>query len=171
MKDIFFDKIYRNITIENDKQMKLKEFLDLLKAQPAAELVFEYSPGALVPASFHITEVKNVHVESVDCGGRPDSYDQTIVQLWVQDGEQKEKGMSAEKALKIFDIVHKAKPMQLETPLFFEWGHGELRTSVYEVQDVESRADRIHFKMFVPPTVCKPKLELATNCQPGGGCC
>lgn len=154
--------------------MLTKEFLRLLKENPGKELVFEYQESTFVPPSYHITEVKNLHIDSVDCGGRPSERYETVVQLWLPEDEKKERAMETEKALKIFDIVNRMKPMRPETDLFIEWGHGSLRTSNYAIEAVEETPDRLVFKMFVPATACKPKLELAVfggDCKEGSGCC
>lgn len=155
--------------------MKTQELLNLLQEQPNKELVFEYAAGTYVPNAYHITEVKNVHIESVDCGGRPDEYYQTIIQLWIGDTLEQERAMTAEKALKILDIVDKMKPMRRDTELFFEYGFGDLRTSNYQVENVIETADKIVLQLYVAPTVCKPKFELELagggSCSPGSGCC
>jgi hypothetical protein len=153
-------------------------FLKTLQHAPDKELVFEYEADTFVPMAYHITEVKNVHIESVDCGGRPDAYDQTIVQLWVRDGEHSDRHMTAAKALKIFDIVDAKKPMKKDTPVFFEWGHGsKIRTSVYAVEEIVETESKLILQLFVPATVCKPVVEELVlvnaegGCSPGGGCC
>jgi len=71
--------------------MKTNEFLELLKKNPDVELTFEYDKDRFIPDTYHITEVKNVTIDSVDCGGNSDSYTQTIVQLWVPKGEKPRK--------------------------------------------------------------------------------
>lgn len=80
--------------------MTTEQFLQTLRENPGKELVFEYRPDFFVPMAYHITEVKNVHIEAVDCGGRPSAYFQTIVQLWVSGDETVERHMLTEKALK-----------------------------------------------------------------------
>lgn len=150
--------------------MNTQEFLELLEAHPSKELVFEYDTDTYVPKAYHITEVKNVSIESVDCGGRPDSYKQTVVQLWINDGEVKEKNMSAKKALSIFKIVDKITPMDRSTEIFFEWGHGDLRTSNYAVENVLDKDGKLVLQLFAPPTVCKPKVELELALVGGNGC-
>ena len=47
--------------------MKTQELLELLETQKNKSLLFEYSPGKIVGANFHITEVKNTTINSVDC--------------------------------------------------------------------------------------------------------
>lgn len=158
--------------------MLTKNFLELLEQNPGKELIFEYQDQLHIPKAYHITEVKNVHIDAVDCGGRPSEYYQTIVQLWVSGTEQADRHMLTEKALKIFNTVERIKPIRKETPIFFEWGHGDLATSVYEIEAVSEAEHSIKIKMTVPPTVCKPIFELELqeqngngNCGPGSGCC
>ena len=152
--------------------MNTGEFLELLAQNEGKELMFEYRQNEFVPAAYHITEVKSKHIDSVDCGGFAHSYDETVVQLWVSGEEQKDKGMEAEKALKIFNIVDAKTALKRDTPIFFEWGHGDLLTSVYKVQEVENSEGKIVVKLFVPPTVCKPRvaLEIAQG-NAEGSCC
>ena len=135
------------------------------------ELVFEYRDNAFVPKAYHITEVKTQHIDSVDCGGFSHSYDETVVQLWVSGNEVKERNMEAEKALKIFNIVDGKKPLKRDTPIFFEWGFGNLATSIYEVKNINVEDGKVTVQMSVPPTVCKPNLELEIAGNTGEGCC
>lgn len=160
--------------------MKTKEFLELLGNNPEKELVFEYGKDQLVPNAYHITEIKNVHTESVDCGGNAHEFDQTIVQLWVDGVETKEYAMTASKAKKIFDIVDDVKPLDITSPIFFEWGNKGLATSIYDITEISESNEKIVVKLFVPPVQCKPRTLAVKDlgaeknvgvCTPGGGCC
>lgn len=151
--------------------MQTKDFLEILRDHRDKTLLFEYEAGQFIDDAYHITEVKNVHIESMDCGGRPDEYYQTIIQLWWNGTEQKERAMTAGKALKILEIVEQKRPMRYETPIFFEWGHGDLRTSNYVPNEVEITDDSVVLKLFVPPTVCKPKYELEIAGQNSDSVC
>lgn len=159
--------------------MTTEKFLALLENGGEKELIFEYQSGQYVPNAYHITEIKNVHIDSVDCGANEHSYDETIVQLWLSGSETQERSMSAAKALKIFQIVDQKRPMKRATEIFFEYGYQDLATSVYKVQKVLEKEDQIVVRMEVPGTVCKPR-EAVMNllpmsgggcCAPGGGCC
>ncbi len=154
--------------------MKTDKFLNLLETNDAKELIFEYETGEYVPAAYHITEIKNVSIESVDCGGRPHSEQQTVVQLW-HNGKETGKFMTAKKANKIFSIVDKVKPINREAKILFEYGNKNIRTSHFEVQEIVETDNRIVLQLFVQPTVCKPKFELqqmvGAGCCSGSGCC
>ena len=67
--------------------MKTQEFLDLLRDHQGKSLLFQYSVNNLVGANYHITEVKNITVESVDCGAGVDFWKETIIQLWESPSE------------------------------------------------------------------------------------
>ncbi len=140
--------------------MTVKDFFETLDQHSGKELRFLYQHDQLVPAAYHITEVKNVHIESVDCGGRPSEEFLTIVQLWVDDAEKQERHMLTEKAMKIFNIVDQKKPIRYDTQILFEWGDAKTPTSNYTIQGIEAAEDHILVKLTVPPTACKPRLEL-----------
>lgn len=139
--------------------MKTSEFLNILKENPNLGLAFEIEKGQFVKPTFHITEVKNATIESVDCGGNPDTYKETIVQLMVNPLEQMRKPWTAEKALDIFDKVGRLKPMHDDAEVFFEYGDLDMRTSNFSVENVIFEDGNIHFELFAKPTVCKPSLN------------
>jgi len=151
--------------------MTTKSFLELLAQNPQKELVFEYEANQFIPV-YHITEIKNVHFESIDCGGNAHEEHQTITQLWISPKDFLEKKcMTAEKALKIYNIVDGVKPMKRDTEIFFEYGYQDLRTSVYSVEEVAETADQLIIKMFVPKTACKPALKVVEKGKKALSCC
>jgi hypothetical protein len=62
--------------------MNTQSFLNTLEKHKNKELLFQYTPNLLVGTNYHITEVKHVTIDSVDCGAQTDSWKETIVQLW-----------------------------------------------------------------------------------------
>jgi len=57
--------------------MKTKEFLFLLNEHQNKSLLFEYKEGQFVGANYHITEIKNITVDAVDCGAGTDFWKET----------------------------------------------------------------------------------------------
>ena len=156
--------------------MKTREFLNILTENQEKELIFEYAKGKYVPKAYHITEVKNLHFDSVDCGGNEHTEHQTIVQLWTSPVEVKDKYMQSGKALKIMDKVDSIKPINRDTEIFFEYGNWEQPTSNYSVKKVKMEEGKIILKMYVQPTACKPTelkniKNLATACCGGASVC
>jgi hypothetical protein len=164
--------------------MKTQEFLSLLQAHQDKSLLFEYTPGQLVGANYHITEVKHLKIDAVDCGANSDSWNETIVQLWESPSEiGKSEYLSAYKATGIFNKVGRMKPYDLNSEIKIEYGNQLFHTAHLFVDDYEIRGSNLLIKLAVTKTDCKAKetcgipetveADTATTecCTPGGGCC
>ena len=162
--------------------MKTHEFLSLLQENQNKNLLFEYKPGELVAANYHITEVKNITIDSVDCGAGMDFWKETIIQLWES---PKEKGkrdyLSAYKALGILNKVDKLKPMEKDVEVKFEYSNPNFHTAQLFVNAHQVAGENLVFHLGVEKTDCKAKeacgvtaetvANTATSCAPGSGCC
>lgn len=162
--------------------MKTQEFLNILKEHQNKSLLFEYKTGKLVAANYHITEVKNIVIESVDCGARTDAWNETIIQLWESPSEKgKREYLSTHKSLSILNKVDKMRPMDREAEVKFEYSNPDFHTAQLFVNDYEIINDNLIVKLAIEKTDCKAKEvcgtpEVATVseeacCTPGGGCC
>lgn len=164
--------------------MKTQEFLTLLEEYQNKSLLFEYTTNQIVPANYHITEVKHVNIDSVDCGAKTDAWKETIIQLWESPIEiGKTEFMSADKALSILKKVGAMKPYELEAEVKFEYGNSLFHTAHLFVNDFEIKNDNLILKLAVEKTDCKAKetcgvpeavsigIEDSSCCEPGGGCC
>ena len=162
--------------------MKTNEFLSLLKDNPGKTLLFEYKPNSFVRANYHITEIKNITVDSVDCGAKTDFWKETIIQLWEDPTEiDTESTMTAFKALGILNKVDTIKPMEREVEVKFEYSNPNFHMAQLFVNDVELSQDRIIMKLGVEQTDCKAKdtcgvsvevnAQENNSCNPESGCC
>ncbi|KAA8485599.1 hypothetical protein BDE36_0372 [Arcticibacter tournemirensis] len=105
-----------------------KTFKDTLLEHPDLDLQFQYAEGKLVDAAYHITEIKQAPITSVDCGGVMNAWTEIIVQLWVPEGEQQERSMKVGKALSIVNIVEKMLPLNPNGTVKIEFGNSEFDT-------------------------------------------
>lgn len=162
--------------------MITSEFLNLLQDQKEKSLVFEYQPGQIVPANYHITEVKNITIDSVDCGAGTDSWNETIIQLWESPSEVgKTEFMTAFKALAILNKVDKMRAMDRDAELKFEYSNNQFHTAQLFVDDYIWNNEKLVIKLSIKKTDCKARetcgvpveTEVQTQeaCAPGGGCC
>ena len=165
--------------------MKTSEFLNLLKEHSGKSLYFEYTPGKRVGNHYHITEVKNISIDAVDCGGRSDKWKETVIQLWETPAEAgKDKPMSAYKAQSILNRVHQIRPMDLEAPVKFEYGIDNFHTAQLPVQAAYFNEEELLIQLTPDITDCKAKdacgvpataevaaAEAEGGCTPGSGCC
>lgn len=162
--------------------MKTKQFLTFLKEHPSKNLIFEYMPGCIVGANYHITEVKNITVDSVDCGAGTDYWKETIIQLWESPEDiGKRDYMSTYKALAILNKVDKIKPMEKEAEVKFEYSNATFHTAQLFVLSYEIKANDLRFHLGVEKTDCKARETcgipenteevMTATCDPGSGCC
>ena len=164
--------------------MKTQEFISLLKANQDKSLLFEYTPGQLVGANYHITEVKHLHIEAVDCGANTDSWNETVIQLWESPSEiGKTQYMSAYKATGILNKVGGMKPYDLNSEVKIEYGNPLFHTAHLFIDDFEIHGSNLLIKLAVTKTDCKAKEtcgipetaamepENDSCCSPETGCC
>jgi hypothetical protein len=165
--------------------MKTKELLSVLEKNQGKALLFEYAPNLLVGANYHITEVKHMKIDSVDCGGRTDAWNETIIQLWESPKELgKRDFMKVEKAMEILNLVGAIKPYDIESEVKIEYSNAAFNTAQLYIQDVEIKNVSITFKLNIEKTQCKandicgiPKTEgkvletQSSSCDPESNCC
>tara|TARA_R110001592_G_scaffold37961_1_gene125916 strand:- start:5170 stop:5655 length:486 start_codon:yes stop_codon:yes gene_type:complete len=161
--------------------MKTNEFLALLNENLDKSLMFEYAPGLLVGANYHITEVKNITIDSVDCGAGTDFWKETIIQLWESPEELgKRDYMVVEKALSILNRVDKIKPMDKDVEVKFEYSNALFHTAQLFVLSYQIKDNNLLLHLGVEKTDCKAKEicgvpetkeVMESSCAPGSGCC
>jgi hypothetical protein len=165
--------------------MKTQELFSVLEQNQDKALLFEYAPNLLAGANYHITEVKHITVDSVDCGAQTDAWKETIIQLWESPNELgKTEFMSVYKALAILKKVGKMKPYVLDSEVKFEYSNATFHTAQLFVNDFEIEGNNLKIKLAIQKTDCKakelcgvPELEevvLESDepcCSPTGNCC
>lgn len=165
--------------------MKTQELFKLLEQNQDKALLFEYAPKQLVGANYHITEVKHLTIDSVDCGSQTDFWKETIIQLWESPKEiGKTEYMSVYKALAILKKVGKMKPYSLDSEVKFEYSNALFHTAQLFVNDYEIIGQNLIVKLAIEKTDCKAKetcgvAEVTTSeasklepcCSPDGNCC
>jgi hypothetical protein len=183
------------------RPMTWGDFKSKLEQNPDRYLQFEYEAGKFVDSSYHITEIKQAPIVSVDCGGVMNSWTEVIVQLWEPSVKEVERSMKVGKALKIVSLVEKSLPLNPNAVVKIEFGNSKFDTR--QMYPGEFIADEEAFTVSLVPdfTQCKaltrnqscgtssadssccapaekkekPQLvvvgEEASCCTPGGGCC
>ncbi len=165
--------------------MRTQELFKVLEDHQDKFLLFEYKPNSLVGANYHITEIKHISIDSVDCGARTDTWKETIIQLWESPSEiGKTEYMSANKAIGILNKVGKIKPYDFDAEVKFEYSNATFHTAQLFVNDFEIQGNNLIIKLGVEKTDCKAKstcgviekvkevvLSDELCCSPDGNCC
>ncbi|MBE9464187.1 DUF6428 family protein [Dyadobacter subterraneus] len=174
-----------------------QHFKKVLLENTGKVLQFEYSDGQTVDASYHITEIKQAPIVSVDCGGLMNSWTEVIVQLWEPAVKETERAMKVEKAMSIINLVEKLLPLNPLGTVKIEFGNSKFDTRQMYPGDFFVDEDSITVQLVPDFTQCKAMtrnqtcginsknetqsepennmvdVELAENlsCQPGSNCC
>lgn len=162
--------------------MNTQSFLSTLEKHKNKELLFQYTPNLLVGTNYHITEVKHITVDSVDCGAQTDSWKETIVQLWESPKELgKTNYMKAGKALQILGKVGKMRAYNSNAIVKIEYGNETFHATQQFIENVFVKDNQLVIQLTLDEVRCKandicgvPEKELeATNacCAPSSGCC
>jgi hypothetical protein len=136
--------------------MKTNEFVSELRRAPENQLVFVDEHGHAVHAGYHLTELKAVTLDTVDCGGQANQWQETIVQLWVP-ANADYSYMTADKFLKIFDKVRGMIPLNFDAAIRVEYGDETFFPSTYDVRSVTHAEDVTHVLLQTPETTCKAR--------------
>lgn len=147
--------------------MKTNEFISELRAAPRSQLRFVNAAGQTIHTGYHLTEVKAVVFNTVDCGGQLNQWQETVVQLWVPphpDGEY----MTAEKFLKIFDRVNGMIPLNVNTEMRVEYGDENFFPSTYHVQSIDRTQGNT--RVLLEPSVAACKARERRECSEEACC-
>lgn len=151
--------------------MKTSDFIELLDSNPGLDLSFEYQNGKYIRGDYHITEIKNVSFDTVDCGGVQNKWEETHVQLWENAISDSDNVIDTTKALKIFQVVQKVRPTFQDTEIKFEYGVASAPMSVMSVMDAVKKDSRLIVQLASDQATCKAKDRASTPEEAAGACC
>src|SRR5690606_11726431 len=171
--------------------MTWSAFKNKLVAHPDAVLQFQYAEGKWVDAAYHITEIKQAPITSVDCGGVMNAWTEIIVQLWEPEGKDASRAMAVSKALSIIEVVERVLPLNPAGIVKIEFGNSQFDTRQMYPGEVIEEGENLVVNLVPDVTQCKAigrggdcgpttqsrseaTLELlatANVCTPGSGCC
>ncbi len=148
--------------------MNTSTFITTLVNNTGKELQFSLRDSTVISGDLHITEIQHHSVDSVDCGGNEHSYNETVIQLWVNERSENTAEWTTDKALKIIGVVGEKQPYRDDAELFIEFGDSAHPTSRYSIQNVKENQETLTMALAVKPTVCKPSLNRDVK---AGACC
>lgn len=144
--------------------MTTNEFISALRAAPHNELIFMNLDGHAVHSGYHLTELKAASLETVDCGGQTNRWQETIVQLWVP-ADLDDDYMTAAKFLKIFDKVRGMIALDIDAEIRIEYGDENFFPSTYYVCSVTSDDVTTRVLLEPPRTTCKARDRRMASMQ------
>ncbi len=145
---------------------KLQEHADLT-------LQFQYAEGKFVDPSYHLTEIKQAPIVSVDCGGVMNSWTEVIVQLWEPSVKESEHAMPVHKALSIIALVEKSLPLNPLALVKIEFGNSQFDTRQMYPAEFIIDGENLIINLIPDVTQCKA-IERGGSCgttAEGEVCC
>lgn len=185
--------------MNNQNALTWKEFKNNLTSNEGLDLQFEYEEGKWVDQSYHITEIKQAPITSVDCGGVKNEWTEVIVQLWEPGVKEQDRAMKSRKALSIIELVEKSLAINPDAEVKIEFGNSKFDTRQMYPALITVEGENLIVCLTPDAVQCKaigrggscgtteageecctpaekPKVELknlavANSCAPGSGCC
>ena len=130
-------------------------FKNTLLENPDKVLQFQYAEGQYVDVSYHITEIKQAPIVSVDCGGMMNSWTEIIVQLWEPSVTETDQAMKVSKALSIISLVEKSLPLNPLGVVKIEFGNSKFDTRQMYPSDFILEGDLFTINLAADFTQCK----------------
>ncbi|WP_420594424.1 DUF6428 family protein [Deinococcus sp.] len=145
-----------------------------LTAQAQLPLQFWLDGQVLIGPGYHVTEVKAVSTEAMDCGGQAAAWFETVIQLMDGNAEEARTGfMTTDKFLGIYDRVAAHIPVHGEAEVRFEYGNAHSPALLYHVSHLETGPERVAIHLRTPGVQCKAgdACGLPATAGPQADCC
>jgi hypothetical protein len=147
----------------------LGAFLAALAPHGGKALVIDYG-GRVIRPGYHVTEVKAGSFVTLDCGGNPDAWRETVLQVEDRGPEGARDYLSEDKVRGILDQVARRVVRYLDARLTFEVGPPDAAMQVFDVDALRPEAGRVVLRLAARPAICKPRHRAsqaaATCCDP-----
>jgi hypothetical protein len=164
----------------SEADSSLAAVLAALAPHDEKPLVIEY-PGHQVRAGYHVTEVKAGSFVTLDCGGNPDAWQETILQVEDLPAAEDQSFMKVGKFRGILAEVDKKVRLNGAARLTFEVSTPDAPMQVFDVARVSIDDTAATISLGARPAICKPrhraaKAEASACCSPstakaGSACC
>ncbi|OCJ06650.1 hypothetical protein A6U85_06865 [Agrobacterium sp. 13-626] len=155
----------------------LGALLAALEPYAGKALVIDYG-GQTIRPGYHVTEVKAGSFVTLDCGGNPDAWRETILQIEEIAQEGEGDYLSVDKFRGILDQVAQRIELDAGARLTLEVGPPDVAMQIFDVGRLRIEADRVILRLVARSAICKPRhrvrQETAACCGPraaGKDCC
>lgn len=148
-------------------------FLDALASYGEKNLTFEYGGRQILPG-YHVTEVKTARFAALDCGANPESWAETIIQLWDVPREGDRPVLSVGKFLAIMRKFVADVELDRDSKLTFEVSDPASALQLFGPTSAEVDDSTVRIALARRPASCKPRdrwLEQQKTVRGERHCC
>jgi len=143
-----------------ETQSSLAAVLALLDGHEEKSLVIEYA-GRVIQPGYHVTEVKAGSFVTLDCGGNPDAWQETVLQVEDIPSEEGRTFMTAGKFRAIMAQVDRKVRLNHDARLTFEVGQPGEAMRIFDVAGIAMGAEEIKLSLGERAAICKPRHRAA----------
>jgi hypothetical protein len=154
--------------VKFDGDASLGAVLSALEPYADKVLVIEYG-GRTIRPGYHVTEVKAGSFVTLDCGGNPDAWSETILQVEDLGPQDDQDFMLVAKFRGILGKVAERVALDTDARLTFEIGPPELPMQVFDVDTLHLNPDKIVLRLAPRAAICKPRHRAAKSVE--ATCC
>ncbi|AEQ52772.1 DUF6428 family protein [Pelagibacterium halotolerans] len=131
--------------------------LDVLGAHGDKPLALAYGDGQQVQAGYHVTEIKAGSFVTLDCGGNPNAWRETVLQVEDIPANQGSASMTVAKFQSILGKVGSRVQLDRDARLTWEVSRPGDPMGIYDVAGIEIERDRAIVRLSPRPAICKPR--------------
>ncbi|MFT3987460.1 DUF6428 family protein [Aestuariivirga sp.] len=144
--------------------------LDTLGHDGERPLLIEYA-GRTIQPGYHVTEVKAGSFVTLDCGGAPDGWNETVLQVEDLPLEASGRPMTARRFKAILAKAASMLELDMASRMTFEVGRPDEAMRIFDVRSVRAEPTAVWISLAPRPAVCKPRhreaLNVSLNCCSG----
>ena len=158
-------------------EASLSQVLGALNGDDRLALTIRYDERE-VQGGYHITEVKFAILQTLDCGGSPDSWQETVLQVEDIPAEDGKPRMTVGKFRSILATVDKKVRLNHDARLTIEIGRPGEAMRIFDIAGVSVEKDVAVLTLGIRAAICKPRhraarADASSCCSPAKspGCC
>ncbi|UXN59657.1 DUF6428 family protein [Phyllobacterium zundukense] len=150
------DTITSPVLIEFYGDGTLAGMLAAMEPHADKSFVIEYG-GRTIQSGYHVTEVRAGSFVTLDCGGNPDQWHETILQVEDLPSQSGRDFMKVSKFRGILTQVANQIELDAGARLTFEVGTPDTPMQVFDISTLAIESDRIVLALVARPAICKPR--------------
>jgi hypothetical protein len=148
--------VLANTRPAESREISTAALLAALEGHAGKPLVFSYA-GRDVRAGYHVTEVKSGRFDALDCGGNPEAWRETFIQLWDIPPEPGRDFMRAGKFVAIMRKVSDRVAYDGDAKLTFEVSDGKSPIQILRATSIDAEGEAVRIALSARPSSCKPR--------------
>jgi len=139
--------------------------LAILEPHDAKALVFEYG-GRRIQPGYHVTEIKAGSFVTLDCGGNPDAWQETILQVEDIPAVEGQTFLQVGKFRGILAQVDRKVRLAADARVTIEVSRRDEAMQIFDVAAIGFTDTEAIVRLSERPAICKPRHRAASAQSP-----